>query len=71
VNIPLNELEARLDELGEAQEVVAYCRGPHCILAFDAVARLREKGIKARRLEDGYPEWKTAGLPVEQDNDAA
>ncbi|MGD8484255.1 MAG: rhodanese-like domain-containing protein, partial [Thioalkalispiraceae bacterium] len=61
----------RLDELGEAQEVVAYCRGPHCILAFDAVARLREKGIKARRLEDGYPEWKTAGLPVEQDNDAA
>lgn len=71
VNIPLSELEQRLDELGKNQEIVAYCRGPHCILAFDAVARLREKGIKARRLEDGYPEWKTAGLPVEHDNDAA
>ena len=68
VNISLNELEERLDELGETQEIVAYCRGPHCVLAFDAVARLREKGLKARRLEDGYPEWKTAGLPVEQTN---
>jgi rhodanese-related sulfurtransferase/DNA-binding transcriptional ArsR family regulator len=73
VNIPLAELEQRLDELlkqddssGDGQrEIVAYCRGPHCVLAFDAVARLRKKGIKARRLEDGYPEWKTAGLPVE------
>jgi len=60
VNIPLQELEERLDELGGNQEIVAYCRGPHCVLAFDAVARLREKGINARRLEDGYPEWKTA-----------
>jgi len=66
VNIPLQELEQRLGELGKDQEVVAYCRGPHCVLAFDAVARLREKGMKARRLEDGYPEWKTAGLPVEE-----
>ena len=66
VNIPLQELEQRLEELGENQEIVAYCRGPHCVLAFDAVARLREKGLKARRLEDGYPEWKTAGLPVEE-----
>jgi hypothetical protein len=40
-------------------------RGPHCVLAFDAVAKLREKGMKARRMEDGYPEWKTSGLPVE------
>jgi len=71
INIPLSELEQRLDELGENKEVVAYCRGPHCILAFDAVAQLREKGLKARRLEDGYPEWKTAGLPTEQNNDAA
>jgi len=68
INIPLNELEQRLDELGKNKEVVAYCRGPHCILAFDAVARLRAKGMKARRLEDGYPEWKTAGLPIEQHN---
>lgn len=66
VNIPLQELEQRLEELGENQEIVAYCRGPHCVLAFDAVARLREKGINARRLEDGYPEWKTAGLPIEE-----
>ena len=66
VNIPLHELEQRLDELGKDQEIVAYCRGPHCVLAFDAVARLREKGLKARRLEDGYPEWKTAGLSIEE-----
>ena len=66
INIPLSELEQRLDELGHKKEVVAYCRGPHCILAFDAVAQLREKGLKARRMEDGYPEWKTAGLPVEE-----
>ncbi len=67
VNIPLAELEQRLDELDPGQEVVAYCRGPHCVLAFDAVARLREKGLRARRLENGYPEWKLAGLPVEQE----
>ncbi len=66
VNIPLHELEQRLEELGKNQEIVAYCRGPHCVLAFDAVARLRKKGLKARRLEDGYPEWKTSGLPVEE-----
>jgi len=70
VNIPLKELEDRLEELsnqeGENREIVAYCRGPHCVLAFDAVARLREKGITARRLEDGYPEWQIAGLPVEK-----
>ncbi|MFK5913712.1 MAG: metalloregulator ArsR/SmtB family transcription factor [Woeseiaceae bacterium] len=71
INIPLSELEQRLDELGQNKEVVAYCRGPHCILAFDAVARLREKGMKARRLEDGYPEWKTAGLPIEKSNNDA
>jgi rhodanese-related sulfurtransferase/DNA-binding transcriptional ArsR family regulator len=65
VNIPLAELEGHLKELDPAQEVVAYCRGPHCILAFDAVARLRENGLSARRLEDGFPEWKQAGLPVE------
>ena len=64
-NIPLSELEKHLDQFDPEQEIVAYCRGPHCILAFDAVARLREKGYMARRLEDGYPEWKSAGLPVE------
>ena len=66
INIPLNELEQHLKELDPRHEIVAYCRGPHCVLAFDAVARLREKGLKARRLQDGYPEWKQAGLPVEK-----
>ncbi len=71
INIPLGELEQRLDELAANQEIVAYCRGPHCVLAFDAVARLREQGYQARRLQDGYPEWKSAGLPVEQASPAS
>lgn len=65
INIPLVELENHLDKLSSNKEVVAYCRGPHCVLAFDAVARLREKGMKARRLDGGYPEWRVAGLPIE------
>ena len=68
INIPIEELEQHLAELNPEQEIVAYCRGPHCILAFDAVAQLREKGFQARRLENGYPEWKVAGLPIEKDN---
>ncbi len=66
VNVPLAQLEEHLDELDQEHEVIAYCRGPHCILAFDAVARLRDRGFSARRLEDGYPEWKLAGLPVDK-----
>lgn len=65
INVPMDKLEAYLQGIGTEQEIVAYCRGPHCVLAYDAVAKVREKGIKARRLEDGFPEWKTAGLPVE------
>lgn len=65
INIPLDELEARLSEFGPDQLVVAYCRGPYCVLSYDAVAQLRQSGIQARRLQDGYPEWKIAGLPVE------
>lgn len=65
INITLDELESRLNDFKPSQEIVAYCRGPHCVLAFEAVNRIREKGLKARRLEDGYPEWKIAGLPVE------
>ena len=68
VNVPLPELEQRLNAIDPGQEIVAYCRGPHCVLAFEAVARLRDIGLKARRLEDGYPEWKSAGLPVESGN---
>ena len=63
--MPIDELEDRLAELPPDQEIVAYCRGPHCVLAFDAVAQIREKGISARRLDGGYPEWRLQGLPVE------
>lgn len=66
INVPIEELEQHLQQFDPEQEIVAYCRGPHCILAFDAVAQLRENGFQARRLENGYPEWKVAGLPVEQ-----
>ncbi len=65
VNIPLRELSKRLKELPKSRDVVAYCRGPYCVLAFEAVSLLRERGFRVRRLEDGYPEWKAAGLPVE------
>ncbi|MEJ2322202.1 MAG: rhodanese-like domain-containing protein, partial [Gammaproteobacteria bacterium] len=65
VNIPLAELEKHLEMLRNSGEVVAYCRGPHCVLAFEAVERLRNQGIEARRLQDGFPEWKAAGMPVE------
>ncbi|MBZ0138545.1 MAG: metalloregulator ArsR/SmtB family transcription factor [Pseudorhodoplanes sp.] len=64
VNVPLRELEARLAELDPAHEVVAYCRGPYCVLSYEAVAALRARGFKVRRLEDGLPEWRAAGLPV-------
>ena len=66
LNVPLSQLERRLAELPPDQEVVAYCRGPWCVLSFEAVALLRQRGYRARRLEDGFPEWKTAGLPTSQ-----
>ena len=66
VNIPLPDLQKHLDDFDTEMEIVAYCRGPHCVLAFDAVAELRKHGLNARRLEDGFPEWKQAGMPVEQ-----
>lgn len=68
INIPLIDLERRLNDLTEDEEIVAYCRGPHCVLAFDAIAKLRQYGFKAQRLEDGYPEWRASGLPIEQAN---
>ena len=63
-NIPVGELKRRLAELPKKREIVAYCRGPYCVMAFEAVAALRENGFKTRRLEDGMPEWRAAGLPV-------
>lgn len=65
VNIPIDRLESELARLPKKREVVAYCRGPYCLMSFEAVAALRKRGWKARRLEDGFPEWKAAGLPVE------
>lgn len=66
VNIPIQELAKRVRELPKRGEVIAYCRGPYCLMSYDAVALLRKKGLKARRLEAGLPEWRAAGLPVER-----
>jgi ArsR family transcriptional regulator len=65
VNVPLDSIEQCLRDLPMELEIIAYCRGAYCVLAFEAVAALRENGFRARRLEEGYPEWKAAGLPVE------
>jgi len=62
---PVSELEALITELPKRREVVAYCRGPFCVYADDAARLLQSRGLKARRLDVGYPEWKRAGLPVE------
>ena len=64
LNIPLHALEARLSELNPAQEIVAYCRSAFCVLSYEAVAALRAHGFKAHRLEDGFPEWRSAELPI-------
>ena len=64
-SIPVTELEARLAELPADREIVAYCRGPYCVFADEAVALLRARGYSARRLEQGVPEWRALGLPVE------
>jgi rhodanese-related sulfurtransferase/DNA-binding HxlR family transcriptional regulator len=66
INVPLDQLEGRLAKLPRRKEVVAYCRGPYCLMSFEAVAKLRRRGLKARRLRDGFPEWRAAGLPVER-----
>ena len=63
-SVPIAVLHAELDRLAADQDVVAYCRGPYCVYADDAVRELRRRGLPARRLEDGYPEWVGAGLPT-------
>jgi rhodanese-related sulfurtransferase/DNA-binding transcriptional ArsR family regulator len=65
VNIPMDRLESELARLPKKREVVAYCRGPYCLMSFDAVLKLRQRGWKARRLNEGYPQWKAAGLQIE------
>jgi rhodanese-related sulfurtransferase/biotin operon repressor len=65
INVPLKELEARVAEINPEKDIVAYCRGAYCVYSYEAVAKLRAKGFRIRRLEDGLPEWKAAGLPIE------
>ena len=65
LSIPLRELKARIKEIPRGREVVAYCRGPYCVLAVQAVETLRKAGLKAVRLREGYPDWRAAAMPVE------
>ncbi len=64
INIPPGEMEAHLEDLDPSIEIVAYCRGAWCVMSFEAVSTLRAHGFRARRLQDGYPEWRVAGLPT-------
>lgn len=63
-SVPITELRRQLKALSKDGEIVAYCRGPYCVYADDAVRQLNRRGFRARRLMDGFPEWKRAGLPV-------
>lgn len=63
-NVPIGQLKRWLSRLDRDVEIVAYCRGPYCVMAFEAVAFLRARGFQARRLQDGFPEWRAAGMPV-------
>lgn len=65
INVPIDQLERFLAKLPKDKEVVAYCRGPYCLMSYEAVEKLRTRGWRARRLQDGFPEWRAAGLPVE------
>lgn len=65
VSVPVEELAKRISELPAGKKIVAYCRGPYCVLAFRAVEILRASGRNARRLADGFPEWRAAGFPIE------
>lgn len=65
ISIPADQVQRRLAEIPKNKEIVAYCRGPYCVMAFDALAALRARGRRARRLVEGFPEWRAAGLPVE------
>jgi rhodanese-related sulfurtransferase len=65
LNVPIEDLERRLRDIPSETQVVAYCRGPYCAYADDAVRLLGDRGRRALRLEDGFPEWAHAGLPVE------
>ena len=64
-SVPVERMEAYLEEIPRDREVVAYCRGPYCVFSDEAVALLRSRGYRARRLREGLPDWRAAGLPVE------
>lgn len=64
ISVPLSELDRRLADLPRDREIVAYCRGPYCVLAIEAVERLRARGLRAVRLEHGVPDWRALGFPV-------
>jgi rhodanese-related sulfurtransferase len=64
LSIPVNQLKRRLPEIPKGREVVAYCRGPYCMYSVEAVEILRKKGYKARRADEGLPDWRASGLPV-------
>jgi rhodanese-related sulfurtransferase/DNA-binding transcriptional ArsR family regulator len=68
LNVPVEKLEDFLSKLPRRKEVVAYCRGPYCLMSFEAVEKLRKRGWRARRLADGFPEWRAAGLPVVEES---
>ena len=63
-SIPVDELGKRLRQIPKGREIVAYCRGPFCVYADEAVLELRRRGYRARRLDIGFPDWRAAGLPV-------
>lgn len=65
-NVQVSQLDTLLSELPTGQDIIAYCRGPYCVFSFEAVAFLRARGFDVYRLEDGFPEWKAAGLPIEK-----
>ncbi|NDY43210.1 metalloregulator ArsR/SmtB family transcription factor [Dissulfurirhabdus thermomarina] len=69
LNVPLREIDGLLHRLPPGREVVAYCRGPYCVLSYEAVDRLRRGGVAARRFAEGFPEWRLAGLPVARGGD--
>lgn len=71
LSIPVSELKARLKELPRKREVVAYCRGPYCVMAVEAVELLRKKGFKAHRMEEGVVDWRARGFRVETDSQGA
>jgi rhodanese-related sulfurtransferase len=68
LSVPVDELDERVATLPVRKDIVAYCRGPYCVMAYDAVAKLRASGRRARRLADGFPEWRAAGLPIEAES---